>query len=51
MGHDGWFPGYRTKLAYFPELGLSVAIQTNTDRKVDLYRVLMDVVEVLVPPE
>ncbi|MGH2625493.1 MAG: hypothetical protein ACRDHY_02440 [Anaerolineales bacterium] len=31
-GHSGWFPGYRTEVAYFPDLCLAVAFQTNTDR-------------------
>ncbi|ARS36020.1 serine hydrolase domain-containing protein [Pontibacter actiniarum] len=30
-GHSGWFPGYVTDAAYFPDLDLAVAIQFNTD--------------------
>jgi D-alanyl-D-alanine carboxypeptidase len=30
-GHGGWFPGYRTSFAFYPEHGLAVAVQTNTD--------------------
>jgi D-alanyl-D-alanine carboxypeptidase len=35
-GHTGWFPGYNTLLAYYPDHGLAVAFQTNTDTGVDL---------------
>jgi D-alanyl-D-alanine carboxypeptidase len=34
-GHDGWFPGYRTKMAYFPDHRIAVAMQINTDDNVD----------------
>jgi D-alanyl-D-alanine carboxypeptidase len=30
-GHGGWFPGYLSLMAYYPELKLSVAIQMNAD--------------------
>jgi D-alanyl-D-alanine carboxypeptidase len=30
-GHTGWFPGYGTVLAYYPERGLGFALQVNTD--------------------
>ncbi len=30
-GHAGWFPGYLTEMAYFPKLGVAVAVQFNTD--------------------
>lgn len=30
-GHSGWFPGYLTDAAYFPDKDISVAIQLNTD--------------------
>ena len=30
-GHGGWFPGYRTQVAYFPEHKVAVAVQINTD--------------------
>jgi len=30
-GHGGWFPGYLSELAHFPELGLTLAVQVNTD--------------------
>ncbi len=30
-GHGGWFPGYLSEMEYFPEYGVSIAIQVNTD--------------------
>jgi D-alanyl-D-alanine carboxypeptidase len=30
-GHDGRFPGYRTKIGYFPETRAAIAVQVNTD--------------------
>ncbi len=30
--HGGFFPGYNSMLAYFPEFGIAVAMQINTDR-------------------
>jgi len=30
-GHSGWFPGYRTELAYFPDRQVAIAVQFNTD--------------------
>ncbi|MDP6941588.1 MAG: serine hydrolase domain-containing protein [Planctomycetota bacterium] len=30
-GHDGFMPGYLTAMGYFPEFGISAAIQVNTD--------------------
>ncbi len=29
-GHSGYFPGYLTETYYFPEYGISVAVQVNT---------------------
>ncbi|MBV6459553.1 MAG: hypothetical protein HONBIEJF_02701 [Fimbriimonadaceae bacterium] len=31
FGHSGWFPGYLSDMAYFPDLKLAVAVQFNTD--------------------
>ena len=31
FGHGGWFPGYRTEVAYFPDKKVAIAIQFNTD--------------------
>ena len=31
FGHGGWFPGYLTEVEYFPEAGIAIAIQFNTD--------------------
>lgn len=30
-GHAGWFPGYLSEVAYFPEHKVAVAVQFNTD--------------------
>ncbi|MBT8395521.1 MAG: beta-lactamase family protein [Gemmatimonadetes bacterium] len=30
QGHSGFFPGYLTEMAYFPELDVAVALQVNT---------------------
>lgn len=30
-GHGGWFPGWLSEMEYFPEQGISVAVQFNTD--------------------
>lgn len=30
-GHTGWYPGYGTALAFWPEAGLALALQVNTD--------------------
>lgn len=30
-GHDGFFPGYLTSVAWFPDRGVAVAVQVNTD--------------------
>jgi len=30
QGHSGFFPGYLTEMAYFPELDVAVALQMNT---------------------
>ena len=32
-GHGGFFPGYRTAMAYFPKQRVAVAIQTNTSAR------------------
>jgi D-alanyl-D-alanine carboxypeptidase len=41
-GHGGWFPGYLSQLSHFPELGLTLALQVDTDdvRKAGDLRVL-----------
>ncbi len=32
IGHGGWVPGYVSTIAYYPALGLALAIQINTDQ-------------------
>ncbi len=45
-GHSGFFPGYLTEMAYFPDLKTAIAIQVNTSapRAVGkpLFRLLLD---------
>lgn len=31
-GHDGFFPGYNSKMAFYPDHGVAVAMQVNADR-------------------
>jgi len=30
-GHDGWIPGYSSSLRYYPDYGVTIAFQINTD--------------------
>lgn len=50
-GHGGWFPGWLSEVEYFPELGISIAIQFNTDDFRQLgqstHRYLMELMRVL----
>jgi D-alanyl-D-alanine carboxypeptidase len=50
-GHSGFFPGYMTDMAYFPEHKVAVAIQVNTSvgRNLGkpLSRVLVEVMEIV----
>ena len=50
-GHSGFFPGYMTDMAYFPEQKIAVAVQVNTSvgRSLGkpLSRVLVEVMEVI----
>ncbi|MGH9943642.1 MAG: serine hydrolase domain-containing protein [Pyrinomonadaceae bacterium] len=50
-GHSGFFPGYLTEMAYFPELKLAVAVQVNTSAPratgQPLFRFLTDFAEIV----
>ena len=50
-GHSGFFPGYMTDMAYFPEQKVAVAVQVNTSvgRSLGkpLSRILVEVMEVI----
>jgi len=50
-GHSGFFPGYMTDMAYFPEQKIAVAVQVNTSvgRSLGkpLSRILVEVMEVI----
>ncbi len=39
-GHSGYYPGYRSDLAYFPKLKIAVAFQINTEKDVRSSKVL-----------
>ncbi|MBL4903378.1 MAG: serine hydrolase, partial [Desulfocapsa sp.] len=30
-GHGGWIPGYSSSLRYYPDYGIAIAFQLNTD--------------------
>jgi D-alanyl-D-alanine carboxypeptidase len=30
-GHGGWIPGYSSSLRYYPDFGIAIAFQINTD--------------------
>lgn len=30
-GHGGWFPGWRSRVSYWPQYGAAIAIQVNSD--------------------
>lgn len=45
QGHEGWYPGYRSIMGYFPEHGIAAAVQLNADdegRVRDLRPLLVD---------
>ncbi len=50
-GHGGWFPGWLSEMEYFPEHGLAVAVQFNTDDMRQLGRsthgYVVDIVRIL----
>ena len=42
-GHSGFFPGYQTELVHFPDMGITVAAQTNSSATRGPLRLLFDV--------
>lgn len=44
IGHAGWFPGYVSMLCHYPDLGVTIAYQQNTDVRAGMgpIRRLMD---------
>ena len=46
-GHDGWFPGYRSKVSYYPDFKIAIAIQVNSDVEVDLGQYMNQLTSVL----
>ena len=45
LGHGGWFPGYLSLMAYYPESKLAVAIQFNTDRSIGSMGILRSMLD------
>ncbi|MBN1225032.1 MAG: beta-lactamase family protein [Candidatus Aminicenantes bacterium] len=39
-GHGGWFPGYSSMVSYYPEQKIAIAVQVNTDHKVDMNSII-----------
>ena len=36
FGHSGLWPGYRTNVTFYEKTGITVAVQTNRDGRLDL---------------
>jgi D-alanyl-D-alanine carboxypeptidase len=53
-GHSGFFPGYLTEMAYFPDYGIAVAVQVNSSDIPNLRmspgRILMELARVAIGP-
>jgi D-alanyl-D-alanine carboxypeptidase len=47
FGHSGFFPGYLTQMAYFPDQQIAVAVQVNTSVPQSLSKPLSAVVNEL----
>ncbi len=45
ISHAGWYPGYRTNVAYFERGGFSVAIQSNQDYAIDIFSPVREIAE------
>ncbi len=46
-GHGGWYPGYRTSMVYYAKHKIAVAMQINTDYKVDLQKYVKNLTGVI----
>ncbi len=49
FGHGGLWSGYRTHVAHFLDHGLTVAVQTNRDGRVDLQSIVVRIARLAVP--
>jgi len=51
-GHSGFFPGYLTEMAYFPDHGVAVAVQVNSsdfqNMRISVGRILMELATLVV---
>lgn len=54
-GHSGFFPGYLTEMAYFPDHGIAVAVQMNSSDFGNIetrpLQILLDLARVAVPED
>ena len=48
-GHGGWFPGYRTNARHYSDLGITIAVQTNTDADFDQSAVMQALLSQITP--
>ncbi len=48
-GHSGWYPGYVSRVLYFPEERVAVAVQVNTDIGQDVTAHALALAEVILP--
>jgi len=46
--HSGWYPGYCSSAAYFPDYRVSVAVQVNQDFEVNVQNYLMQLTDLVV---
>ena len=51
QGHSGFFPGYLTEMAYFPESDVAVAVQVNTSAARSPAALLVDLARAASAPE
>ena len=40
LGHGGLWPGYRTQVTHFKSTGITIAVQTNRDGRVDMIKLV-----------
>jgi D-alanyl-D-alanine carboxypeptidase len=46
-GHSGFFPGYQTELVHFPDIGVTIAAQTNSSATRGPLRLVYDIAALL----
>lgn len=45
FGHAGLWPGYRTQVTHFKSTGITIAVQTNRDGRVDMIRLITGIAQ------